>query len=44
MLKIKKGINPEIIKEISQLKQEDEKMLNIRLKAYESFLLQKNPV
>ncbi len=44
MNEFKKGLNQEVIKEISRLKEEDERMLSIRLKAYESFLLQKNPL
>lgn len=40
---VKKGLNKTIIQEISQAKNEQQEMLNIRLKAYESFLKQKNP-
>jgi len=37
ILKISKGLNEEIIKEISSLKHEPEWMLNFRLKSYEAF-------
>lgn len=39
-----KGLNKEIIKLISIIKKEDKKMLDIRLKAYDSFLIQKDPI
>ncbi len=40
---IPKGLNENIIKQISSIKNEDEKMLNIRLKSYEWFNKLKNP-
>lgn len=41
--KMNKGLNKNIIKTISEYKNENIKMLNIRMQAYESFLKQKNP-
>lgn len=41
--KVPKGLNKKIIKQISQIKKEDQKILDIRLKAYEWFLKLKNP-
>ena len=38
-----KGLNKQVIEKISSHKNEMNDMLNIRLKAYESFLEQKNP-
>lgn len=40
---VKKGLNKEIIKEISKAKHEAKEMYDIRIKAYESFLKQENP-
>lgn len=42
-VKFEKGLNEEIIKKIVKHKNEDQDMLNIRLRAYDSFLKQKNP-
>ncbi len=38
-----KGINADIVKQISQIKHEDDFMLNLRLKAYQAFLDIPNP-
>ncbi len=40
---VPQGLNADIIKQISTLKNEDEKMLTIRLKAYQWFLKLENP-
>ena len=40
---IPKGLNQDIIKQISSIKNEDERMLNIRLKAYKWFNKLQNP-
>ncbi|MDR2828992.1 MAG: Fe-S cluster assembly protein SufB [Mycoplasmataceae bacterium] len=42
-IKIKKGLNRDIVKQISNLKKEDKWMLNFRTKAFEKFLKLKNP-
>ena len=38
-----KGLNEEVVRTISKAKKEPEWMLDIRLKAYHSFVEQKNP-
>ncbi len=40
---LEKGLNQNIVKKISNYKKEQDDMLNLRLKAYQSFLKQKNP-
>lgn len=43
VFEVEKGLNEEIIKKISSYKQEPDWMLEIRLKAFQSFLAFKNP-
>lgn len=42
-IELEKGLNENIVKKISSIKQEDNKMLDFRLKSYKSFLNQNNP-
>ncbi|MGL4948895.1 MAG: Fe-S cluster assembly protein SufB, partial [Anaeroplasmataceae bacterium] len=43
VLEAKKGLNEDVVRFISSSKQEPSWMLDFRLKAYKSFLKQKNP-
>jgi Fe-S cluster assembly protein SufB len=43
MKNVKKGLNVDVIKTISKIKNEPQWVLDIRLKAYEIFLKLKNP-
>ena len=43
VFKTQKGLNEDVVKTISKIKKEPEWMLDLRLKAYHSFVEQKNP-
>ena len=43
VFKTQKGLNEEVVRTISKIKKEPEWMLELRLKAYHSFVEQKNP-